>query len=94
MEPPKLPRKQPMMTKPLVFFKQGLIFGFLRSRALVQIWLFENTELRLEGIILGFDEYMNLVLEDAVEICVKRNTRRPLGTIMVKGDNLALIRNA
>ena len=27
----------------------------------------------------GFDEYMNLVLEDAEEINVKKNTRKSLG---------------
>ncbi|KAK1317995.1 hypothetical protein QJS10_CPA05g02308 [Acorus calamus] len=29
--------------------------------------------------VWGFDEYMNLVLEDAEEISVKKNTRKPLG---------------
>ncbi|KAK8916737.1 hypothetical protein KSP39_PZI022258 [Platanthera zijinensis] len=27
----------------------------------------------------GFDEYMNLVLDDADEVNVKKNTRKPLG---------------
>ena len=32
-----------------------------------------RTELRIEGRIIGFDEYMNCVLEDADEIILKKN---------------------
>ena len=28
----------------------------------IQVWLYENTDLRIEGKIIGFDEYMNLVV--------------------------------
>ncbi|KAL5230086.1 hypothetical protein ABZP36_028862 [Zizania latifolia] len=47
-------------------------------KARIQIWLFEQKDLRIEGRIIGFDEYMNLVLEDAEEINVKKDTRKPL----------------
>jgi small nuclear ribonucleoprotein E len=39
--------------------------------------------MRLQGKIIGFDEYMNLVL-DAVELSVKKNTRRAVGGIMLR----------
>ncbi len=39
----------------------------------------------------GFDEYMNLVLDDACEVHMKKNTRKPLRRIMLKGDNITLI---
>ena len=39
----------------------------------------------------GFDEYMNLVLDDACEVHLKKNTRTPLGRILLKGDNITLI---
>ena len=98
---------------------QNLIFRFLQSRQKVQIWLFEQTDLRIEGRIIvrlqcmtsivflhgkpatpaqffsvhcflryrdasffavqGFDEYMNLVLDEAEEVSMKRKTRKPLG---------------
>jgi len=32
--------------------------------------------MRIEGVILGFDEYMNLVLDDAEEIYMKKGTRK------------------
>jgi small nuclear ribonucleoprotein E len=47
--------------------------------------------MRIEGKILGFDEYMNVVLDDAEEIRVKANTRRPVGRLMLKGDNISVI---
>lgn len=46
----------------------NLIFRFLQSKARIQVWLFEQTNIRLEGQIIGFDEYMNLVLDDAEEV--------------------------
>ena len=36
---------------------------------------------------------MNTVLEEAVEVDMKRNIRRPIGRIVLKGDNIALICN-
>uniref|UniRef100_A0A804MXY2 Small nuclear ribonucleoprotein E n=1 Tax=Zea mays TaxID=4577 RepID=A0A804MXY2_MAIZE len=74
--------------------RQNLIFRFLQSKARIQIWLFEQKDLRIEGRIIGFDEYMNLVLEDAEEINVKKNTRKTLGRILLKGDNITLMMNS
>jgi len=41
----------------------------------------------------GFDEYMNLVLDDAEEVSLKNGTRTPLGRILLKGDNITLMMN-
>ncbi|CAH8359121.1 unnamed protein product [Eruca vesicaria subsp. sativa] len=49
------------------------------QKARIQIWLFEQKDLRIEGRITGFDEYMNLVLDEAEEVSIKKNTRKPLG---------------
>jgi small nuclear ribonucleoprotein E len=45
----------------------------------------------IEGRLIGFDEYMNLVMDDCEEIRVKKNTRTPLGRILLKGDNISLM---
>lgn len=37
---------------------------------------------------------MNLVLDDASEVDVKRATRKQLGRIMLKGENITAIFNA
>lgn len=58
----------------------------------MQIWLFENKEIRYEAQIIGFDEYMNMVLEDCEEVNIKNDTRNYLGRIMLKGDNITLVR--
>lgn len=36
--------------------------------------------MHMEGHIVGFDEYMNIVLDDAEEVYVKTNTRKQIGT--------------
>ncbi|XP_050936905.1 uncharacterized protein LOC103494302 isoform X1 [Cucumis melo] len=106
---------QRIMTQPI-----NLIFRFLQSKARIQIWLFEQKDLRIEGRIIylvqfnqtigitktklcfdeasnnakGFDEYMNLVLDDAEEVNVKKKSKKALGRILLKGDNITLMMNA
>lgn len=46
----------------------------------------------MTGTLVGYDQYMNLVLENAVE----RGTdgERALGTIVLRGNNLVTIANS
>ena len=44
------------------------MFRFLQLRTRVQVWLYDQPLVRLEGVIVGFDEYMNLVLEGTEEV--------------------------
>lgn len=69
----------------------NLIFRYLQNRARIQVWLYENVHLRIEGHIIGFDEYMNLVLDDAEEIYTKPKCRKQVGRILLKGENITLI---
>jgi hypothetical protein len=39
----------------------------------------------------GFDEFMNVVLDDAEEVDTKKLTRVPLGRTLLKGDNITLM---
>jgi len=43
----------------------------------------------VEGQLVGYDQYMNLVLEDATEQASGHS--RPLGTIVLRGNNLLTI---
>ncbi|MCD6383710.1 MAG: RNA-binding protein [Thermoplasmata archaeon] len=43
----------------------------------------------LEGVLKGYDEYMNMVLEDAKE--VKTEEERILGTVILRGNNVVSI---
>ena len=72
----------------------NLLFRYLQNKSRIQIWVYEQVNLRVEGEIIGFDEYMNLVLDDAEEVHIKKNTRRKIGRILLKGDNITLIQQA
>ena len=43
----------------------------------------------IEGKLLGFDEYMNLVLDEVEEM--KAETKRRLGKIILRGSNVVSI---
>jgi small nuclear ribonucleoprotein E len=77
---------QKVMVQPI-----NLIFRYLQNRSRIQVWLYEQTTTRIEGYIIGFDEYMNLVLDDAEEILLKKDQRKKIGRILLKGDNISLI---
>ena len=78
-----------VMTQPI-----NLIFRFLQSRTRIQVWLYENTSMRVEGRIIGFDEYMNVVLDDAEEVDMKTKKRKALQRILLKGDTITLMQQA
>lgn len=63
----------------------------VQKKTRVRIWLYEDTKTQLEGQIIGFDEYMNMVLDDAVEIGKKRVE---IGRILLKGDSITLLQEA
>ena len=44
----------------------------------------------LRGILQGYDQHMNLVLEEAEEISSENSSKR-LGTIVIRGDNVMMI---
>ena len=77
------------LTQMLVPIK--VLFKFLQLHATVQVWLFEQSDTRIQGTLVGFDEFMNVVLEDAVQI--SGDKERKIGKIMLKGDNITLISN-
>ncbi|RXM93425.1 Small nuclear ribonucleoprotein E [Acipenser ruthenus] len=52
------------------------------TRSRIQVWLYEQVNMRIEGCIIGFDEYMNLVLDDAEEVHMKTKARKTLGNYL------------
>lgn len=74
------------------------IFNYLEQQTTVSIWLYEQIGYRIHGKISGFDEFMNIVIDDALEVPIDSKTHKeslkdskPLGRIMLKGDNITLI---
>lgn len=76
----------------------NMIFKLLQSHGTVSVWLYEQLNFRIEGKIRGFDEFLNLVLDDAVVVgqitkTQEKETRKSLGRILLKGDNISLIQS-
>ncbi|CUM63464.1 uncharacterized protein PRCAT00001039001 [Priceomyces carsonii] len=69
----------------------NLIFKCLQQQSIVNIWLYEQTHMRIQGKIRGFDEFMNIVVDDADEISTSDGETEHLGRILLKGDNITLI---
>ena len=67
------------------------ICRFMDRKAKVEIWLNDNTDLRFQGVISGLDEWMNLMLDQVVELNVKTQTQTKLGRIMLRGENICMI---
>ncbi|GAA5846633.1 hypothetical protein JCM11251_002925 [Rhodosporidiobolus azoricus] len=84
--------KRSVMVQPI-----NVIFKHLQQGQRVSVWLFDNVEQRLEGKILGFDEFMNVVLDGTEEVWVKdtksrkAGERQTLGRLLLKGENITAI---
>ncbi|KAJ1032966.1 hypothetical protein NDA16_000245 [Ustilago loliicola] len=73
----------------------NVIFRHLQQQTRVSLWLYDNVDFRIEGKIIGFDEFMNVTLADAEEVWTKKDNKRvELGRILLKGDNITLIQPA
>jgi small nuclear ribonucleoprotein G len=48
-----------------------------------------NANRRVVGVLRGYDQFMNLVLEDCEEVA-KDDSRTHLGTIMMRGNSVVL----
>jgi small nuclear ribonucleoprotein E len=77
-------------TKRVMVQAINMMFDCMKEKETVLIWLYENTAMKIEGTIIGFDEYMNLVLDNAHEV-YKTGERTRVGRILLKGDTITLI---
>mmetsp|Transcript_51187 Transcript_51187/g.75961 ORF Transcript_51187/g.75961 Transcript_51187/m.75961 type:complete len:94 (-) Transcript_51187:337-618(-) len=84
----------PRKVKKMMIIPINVIFKFLQSKTRVLIWLYEDTRLRLEGQIIGFDEYMNITLDETEEVDVKTGKKKSVGRILLKGDCITLMQEA
>jgi small nuclear ribonucleoprotein E len=57
-------------------------------------FLYSHYLILVVAIKQGFDEYMNVVLEEASEINLKTSSTREIGRILLKGDCITLIQRA
>ena len=59
-----------------------------------------NGERRIAGILKGYDQFMNIVLDEAIEITQrkdannkKEDVKRQLGTLVIRGSSIVLWEN-
>ncbi|XP_040480017.1 small nuclear ribonucleoprotein E-like [Ursus maritimus] len=64
---------QKVMVRPI-----NLIFRYLQNSSRIQVWLYEQVNIQTEGHIIGLDEYLNFVLDNAEEIHSKTKSRKQL----------------
>ncbi len=48
-----------------------------------------NGNRRVIGVLRGFDQFMNLVLEECDEV-IGKEERNPIGTVMIRGNSVLL----
>ena len=60
-----------MMTRPINY-----LFDLYQAKTKIQIWIFDNKDILFEGKILGFDEYMNMVLDECEEVNDKKKNKK------------------
>jgi small nuclear ribonucleoprotein G len=48
-----------------------------------------NANRRIVGVLRGYDQFMNLVLEDVEEV-TQKDEKIPIGTIMMRGNSIVL----
>ena len=68
-----------------------ILVGYCKANARIVVMLGKNRKMHIEGTLLGFDEFMNLVLDDAIEFYMKTGTTVPLGKILLRGETIGYI---
>ena len=69
----------------------ALTFKYMQRKVPVEILLVDDTNTKLRGVIIGLDEFMNLTMDDVVEVNVKRKTEKKLGRLVLRQDSICLI---
>ena len=78
--PPSQKGERPFMVMPLNVLEKSI-------NKRVQLLLKDNR--LLEGKLVGYDDYMNMVLEDTEE--TKEDNVRRVGTVVLRGNNVVTI---
>ena len=71
-----------------------ILFGYLKEEKRVRVHLNQNSKMIIEGKLVGFDEFMNIVLDDAYEIYLNKKSRSALGTLMLRGECVGIVHEA
>ena len=67
----------------------NLLFRFLQNKSTVVINLFYKKK-KIFGKIIGFDEFMNLVIDDGYEV-LENLDKIKIGRLLIRGDSIMMI---
>ena len=67
----------------------NLLFRFLQNKSTVVINLFYKKK-KIFGKIIGFDEFMNLVIDDGYEV-LENLDKIKIGRLLIRGDSILMI---
>jgi small nuclear ribonucleoprotein E len=68
-----------------------VLFGYLKQESRIRIHLNENNKVVIEGKIIGFDEFMNIVLDDAWEVYLRDDSRLHMGRMLLRGECVGIV---
>ena len=68
---------------------QNLLFRFLQNKTTVAINIFYKKN-KILGKIIGFDEFMNLVVDEAEEVSSDEK-RVKIGRVLIRGDSIMFV---
>ena len=74
----------------LIKIYKNFLFRLLQNSNLISVYCQGNGLDYITGFVIGFDEFMNLVIDQAIEID-KNGKRYNLGRILIKGDCISCI---
>ncbi|RNC50104.1 small nuclear ribonucleoprotein Sm-E, partial [Trypanosoma cruzi] len=69
----------------------SIVHRYMTEGQRVCVWLVHDTKMKIEGVILGYDEFMNVVLGDASEVHHKTKEVVHVGKILLRSDNIGVI---
>lgn len=69
----------------------NVIYNFIQENKRVRVWLVHDAQLQVEGVLVGYDQFMNIVLDDAVEVDLKRNEITKIGKMLLRSDNVGVV---
>ena len=64
----------------------------LRKYMDLQVDIHLNGERRVQGILKGYDPFMNIVLDEAWQI-ISKTEKRKLGTVIIRGNSIKFWEN-
>ena len=67
------------------------LFSILQKKRVIEAWIVDSRQ-KFEGNLVGIDEYMNLLIEDPIEVTYSGDRKNLGKKLLLRGESLSLIR--